>query len=317
MELLRFCNSGTEANLMAIVTAIAFTRRRKILVFRESYHGGVLAFSGGGSPINVPFDYVLADYNDTDGAAVAIQQHSGDLAAVLVEPILGAGGNIPGTREFLDALRAETERVGALLIFDEVKTSRCGAGGMQGMLKIKPDLTTLGKYLGGGLPTGAFGGREDVMKCYDHRTTSAFKHAGTFNNNVCTMMAGHAGLTKIFTAVVADAFAESCEHFRVSLNSAMTKKDVPIRFTGLGSLIAVHFARKPISRPADIPPVSKTLGQLFHIECVLRAILVAARGDIFVSLAVTQDQLQNLYQAVLEFVDDYEGLIEREVPEQY
>lgn len=313
MELLRFCNSGTEANLMAIVTAIAFTKRRKILVFREAYHGGVMVFSGGGSPINVPFDYVLADYNDTEGVAAGIRQYGDDLAAVIVEPILGAGGNIPGTREFLAALRAETERVGALLIFDEVKTSRCAAGGMQGALGIKPDLTTLGKYLGGGLPVGVFGGRKDVMQRYNHRTADAFKHAGTFNNNVCTMMAGHAALTKVFTPEVADAFAMSCEQFRMGLNDAMAKKSVPVRFTGLGSLIAIHFACKPINRPADIPPVSKTLGQLFHMECIFRSILVAARGDIFVGLAVTPEQMQSLQQAILAFVDDHSGLIEREV----
>ena len=96
MELVRFCNSGTEANIMAIVTAMAVTRRRKVLVFREAYHGGVLVFSGGGSPINVPFDCVFANYNDVTGAIAAIRGHGGNLAAVIVEPILGAGGNIPG-----------------------------------------------------------------------------------------------------------------------------------------------------------------------------------------------------------------------------
>jgi glutamate-1-semialdehyde 2,1-aminomutase len=317
MQLLRFCNSGTEANLMAIVTAIAFTGRRKILVFREAYHGGVAVFTGGGSPINVPFDYLLADYNDSEDARATIRQHADDLAAVIVEPILGAGGNIPGTPEFLMALRTETERAGALLIFDEVKTSRCGAGGMQGALRIKPDLTTLGKYLGGGLPIGVFGGRRDVMQRYDHRIPGAFKHAGTFNNNVCTMMAGHAVLTKIFTPNVADAFAVACEEFRVDLNDAMAKMGVPVRFTGLGSLITIHFSHKPINTPNDIPPASKPLGQLFHMESILRSILVAARGDIFFSLAVTSEQRRNLHQAIMAFVDDYGALIEREVPAKH
>ncbi|MGH6789442.1 MAG: aspartate aminotransferase family protein [Pseudolabrys sp.] len=314
MELLRFCNSGTEANLMAIVTAMAVTKRRKVLVFREAYHGGVLVFTGGGSPINMPFDYVLADFNDTEGSTALIRQHAADLAAVIVEPILGAGGNIPGTPEFLTSLRAESERAGALLIFDEVKTSRCGAGGMQGTLGIKPDLTTLGKYIGGGLPTGAFGGRKDVMARYDYRTAAAFKHAGTFNNNVCTMMAGYAALTKVFTASVADEFEASCKQFHKTLNDVMTKKGVPIRCTGLGSLLTIHFSRKPINTPGDIPPVSKKLGQLFHMESILRSILVAARGDMFVSLPVTQEQLQSLRQVIMAFADDYGALIDRELP---
>src|SRR4051794_40538055 len=227
MELVRFCNSGTEANMMALVTAIAVTGRRKILVFHEAYHGGVLVFSGGGSPINAPFEYVLSDYNDVEGTIATIRRQGQDLAAVLVEPILGAAGNIPGTPEFLKVLRTETQRIGALLIFDEVKTSRCGAGGIQGVLGITPDLTTLGKYLGGGLPTGAFGGRKDVMGRYDHRTPNPIKHAGTFNNNVCTMMAGHAALTRVFTPETSNAFARSCEELRHSLNAEMTKKALP------------------------------------------------------------------------------------------
>ena len=148
---------------------------------------------------------------------------------------------------------------------------------------------------------------------FDHRVAGAFKHAGTFNNNVCTMMAGIAALTKIFTPEVADAFAASCEKFRISLNEAMDTKGVPLRFTGLGSLIAIHFSRNPINRPADIPSVSKVLGQLFHMENILHSILLIARGDIFISLAVTKDQLRALTETILAFVEDYRPLIEREV----
>jgi glutamate-1-semialdehyde 2,1-aminomutase len=314
MELVRFCNSGTEANLMAVVTAIAVSNRRKVLVFREAYHGGVLVFAGGGGPLNVPFDYLLAEYNDVEGTQAVIRQNAMDLAAIIVEPILGAAGNIPGTCRFLKMLRQESELAGALLIFDEVKTSRCGAGGMQGMMGIRPDLTTLGKYLGGGLPTGAFGGRKDVMARYDHRDARPFKHAGTFNNNVCSMMAGQVALTKVFTAQKADAFAKSCEEFRQKLNDDMVKRRLPVQFSGLGSLITIHFARGPINTPKDIPPVSKKLGQLFHMESLLRSVLVAARGDIFISLPVTSVQLQTLRNAISAFVDDYAALIERELP---
>jgi len=316
MEMLRFCNSGTEANLMAIVTAIAFTGRRKILVFREAYHGGVLVFAGGGGPLNVPFDYVLADYNDVEATRAVIQRHAGELAAVIVEPILGAAGNLPGTADFLGMLRAECDSAGALLIFDEVKTSRCGAGGIQGALGIRPDLTTLGKYLGGGLPTGAFGGRRDVMDRYDHRDPKPFKHAGTFNNNVCTMMAGFAALTKVFTAARADEFARDCESFRASLNVDMRRRGAPIQLTGSGSLITTHFMRTMPTRPADIPPASRSLGQLFHMDMIMRSILVAARGDIFISLPVTSQQLEQLRVAVNAFVDDYGPLIERAVSTQ-
>ena len=303
MELLRFCNSGTEANIMAIVTALAVTGRRKILVFREAYHGGVLTFARDGSPINLPLDYVLVDYNDAEAAAAAIHHHADDLAAVIVEPILGAGGNIPATPEFLRMLRRESERTGALLIFDEVKTSRCGPGGMQGQLGIVPDLTTLGKYLGGGLPTGAFGGRREIMSKYDPRLPNAFRHAGTFNNNVCSMNAGLAGLTRVFTAERALEFAKSCEQFRLMLNDRLVRKKLPMQFTGFGSMFTVHFSWRPVCAPKDIPPISRCLAQLFHLECLLRGILVASRGDVFVSLAVNPIQMQSLEQAIMTFAN--------------
>jgi len=311
MEYLRFCNSGTEANLMAIVTAMAFTGRRKILVFREAYHGGVLAFATGGKQINVPFDYVLADYNQVDETVAVIRSCAADLAAVIVEPILGAGGNIPGTPEFLGALRAECNRSGAVLIFDEVKTSRCGAGGIQGMLGIVPDMTTLGKYIGGGLPTGVFGGRSDIMAQFDPHGAHPIKHSGTFNNNQCSMMAGYAALTKVFTPAKAEEFARACERERQSIDAELSAKDVPMRLTGQGSLWTIHFSDYPIRAPKDIPPISKKLGQLFHMEMLLHSILVAARGDIFISLPVTKEQMRKLHGAILLFADEYRPMIAR------
>ena len=153
LEHLRFCNSGTEANIMAITTARVITGRNKVLVFNGSYHGGVINFPAGGSILNIPYDFVLADYNDTDGTAELIHQLRDELAAVVVEPILGAGGNIPGSLDFLGMLRKMSREVGAVLIFDEVKTARIGPAGIQGLTGIEPDMTTLGKFIGGGLPT--------------------------------------------------------------------------------------------------------------------------------------------------------------------
>lgn len=313
LERLRFCNSGTEANLFAIMTAMAFTGRRKIMVFREAYHGGVLVFSGGGSPMNIPFDFLLADYNDADAAERMIRKYADELAAVIVEPILGAAGNIPGGAEFLRTLRRLTQQTGAVLIFDEIKTSRCGSGGMQKLLDIVPDMTTLGKYVGGGLPTGVFGGRADLMSCFDPLSANALRHAGTFNNNTCSMAAGHAGLTKVFTAERADLFLRDEEAFRLELNEIMTSLNMPIQFVGLGSMFTIHFSSKPITRPRDIARVSRRLGQLFHLECILANVLVASRGDVFMSLAVEERHKTALSHAVLSFVDAYGELIRREV----
>lgn len=312
MERLRFCNSGTEANLLAITTAIAVTGRRKILVFREAYHGGVLVFSGGGR-LNVPFEFLLADYNDVDGARQQIRANARELAAVVVEPILGAAGNIPATKDFLDALRQETSACGALLVFDEVKTSRCGPGGIQGEYRIRPDLTTLGKYVGGGLPTGVFGGRKDVMDHFDPRRSDGLRHAGTFNNNICSMTAGLTGLTRVFTAERARQFLDASERLRQELNDTLVRTGVPMQLVGLGSMFTVHFSRRVIRSPADIPAASRRLGQLFHMESLQRGVLVASRGDVFVSLAATARHLEALRDTAFWFADAYGPLIRREL----
>src|SRR5207248_4663534 len=199
VELVRFTNSGTEANLMAVSAARALTGRDKVLVFSGGYHGGVFYFRGKGSVINAPFDFLLAEYNDIEGTRALVEPHKGDLAAILIEPMLGGSGCIPADREFLADLRALASETGALLIFDEVMTSRLAPGGLQEAHGILADLTTLGKYVGGGMSFGAFGGRRDLMERFDPRRPDAFQHAGTFNNNVLTMNAGLVGLTEIYT----------------------------------------------------------------------------------------------------------------------
>src|SRR5690606_33329557 len=138
MPLLRFTNSGTEANLLAIAAAIAHTGRRKVLVFQGAYHGGVLAFGGAAASVNVPHEWLLAPYNDLE-ATTEIAEREGDrLAAILVEPMLGAGGCIPGEAAFLRGLRELADRYGAMLVFDEVMTSRLSSAGRQGLLGITP-----------------------------------------------------------------------------------------------------------------------------------------------------------------------------------
>ena len=147
IELVRFTNSGTEANLMAVSAARAITGRPKILVFTGGYHGGVFYFRGHGSPLNAPFEYLLGRYNDLAAVEALVHAYRAELAAILVEPMQGTTGCIPAERAFLAGLRALSNDTGALLIFDEVMTSRLAPGGLQQVHGILPDLTTLGKYL--------------------------------------------------------------------------------------------------------------------------------------------------------------------------
>ncbi len=309
IEKLRFCNSGTEANLMALTTARMVTGRERIIVFDGAYHGGVLKFPNGLSKFNVPFDYVLAKYNDTEQVAELIRQLDDELAAVIVEPILGAGGNIPGTREFLKMLRKETRNVGALLIFDEVKTARLGPAGIQGLKRIKPDLTTLGKFIGGGLPTGAFGGNAKIMNRYNPKKAKAWNHAGTFNNNVCSMAAGAAGIGEIYTQQRARDFLSWSEGFRLALNEMFADREMPMHCNGLGSIFAIHFSTEPVKRKGDITPGCLSLRPLLHMELLLSGVLVAGRGDVFQSLPMTEKHLSEVSLALENFIDRYKPLV--------
>ena len=311
IEKLRFCNSGTEANLMALTTARMVTGREKIIVFDGAYHGGVIKFPKGLSAFNVPYEFVLADYNDTERTEALIRQLDDLLAAVIVEPILGAGGNIPGTREFLKMLRRETRQVGALLIFDEVKTGRIGPAGIQGLMRIKPDLTTLGKFIGGGLPTGAFGGNAKIMNRYNPKKQGAWNHAGTFNNNVCSMAAGAAGMGEIYTQQRALEFLDWSEAFRIALNEMFTDKEMPMHCNGLGSIFAIHFTRKPVKTKNDISAGCLSLRPLLHMELLLSGVLVAGRGDVFQSLPMTEKHLFEVSLALENFIDRYKPLVHK------
>ena len=199
MQLVRFTNSGTEANMMAVATAVAWTGRRKILVFGGGYHGATLSFRNPpkGSvtkSVNLPHEWVIGTYNDiaqTEEVLSALPPES--LAAILVEPMLGNAGAIPGSLPFLHFLRSYSSSHGALLIFDEVMTSRLSYRGLGYRRGIQPDLMTLGKWVGGGMSFGAFGGRRDIMEMYDPTKSGSLAHAGTFNNNVISMAAGCAG----------------------------------------------------------------------------------------------------------------------------
>lgn len=197
VELVRFTNSGTEANTMAIAAGVAYTGRKKILVFRNGYHGGTLSFppSLAEPNANLPHDFVIAPYNNIEETrSVLADLPKESLAAILVEPIQGSGGCIVGSQKFLKFLNTTAQQLGALLIVDEVMTSRLAYGGLSSSLNLQPDMVTFGKWIGGGMSFGGFGGKKDgPMSLFDPRD-GILSHSGTFNNNVVTMAAGCAGL---------------------------------------------------------------------------------------------------------------------------
>jgi glutamate-1-semialdehyde 2,1-aminomutase len=285
LELVRFTNSGTEANLMALAVALHHTGRREILVFKGGYHGGVLAFGGGEpSPVSVPHAFVLGDYNDVEGTRALIRGR--ELGAILVEPMLGSGGCVPGTEAFLAMLREEASATGALLIFDEIMTSRLGPHGA--VENVVPDLMTVGKYLAGGMSFGAFGGRRSVMEAYDPSRPGALFHAGTFNNNVVSMSAGIAGLKHVLTDDALAALNARGERLRAELNRAA--EGFAVEVTGRGSLMTIH-------------PGSEELKRLLFFELLDSGHWLASRGMIALSLPFGDelcDGFAGAFAAILE-----------------
>jgi glutamate-1-semialdehyde 2,1-aminomutase len=309
LERVRFTNSGTEANLMAISLARVFAYRPKVMVMEGGYHGAVFTFSGNGSPINAPFEFVLAPYNDIDATVALIERHAAELAAVVLEPMMGGGGCIQAEPAYLHALRAATQRVGALLILDEVMTSRLAPGGLQSVHGVKPDLTTFGKYIGGGMSFGAFGGRADIIDMFDPRRSDALPHAGTFNNNVLTMSAGLAGLTEVYTPAAAQALNARGDALRERLNALCRAADAPVQFTGRGSMMSVHMTRAPIRSAADAAKGDAKLKELFFFDLLAQGIWLAKRGMMTLSLPIGDAECDKLAGAVEEFLSSRRSLL--------
>jgi glutamate-1-semialdehyde 2,1-aminomutase len=304
IDLVRFCNSGTEANLMALSLARAVTGRSCVLVFAGAYHGGILMFGHGTSPLNPPFRWIVGEYNDVEGAARLVAEHADELAAVIVEPLQGAAGVIPGEPEFLQALRDATAEHGVLLVFDEVMTSRLSTGGLQQLLGIDPDLTTIAKYVGGGLSFGAFGGRADLMGRFDPSRPDALQHGGTFNNDVLTMAAGAAGLTQVLTATEIDRLNGLGDRLRDRLNACAVDHGSELCATGYGSLVGVHFTRGPVRSEADVPEAAELRG-LLHLHMLERGFSYGRRGFIALSLPLGENEVDGFAAAAEEFLAAY------------
>jgi glutamate-1-semialdehyde 2,1-aminomutase len=298
LDLVRFTNSGTEANMMALAAARCFTGRGKIMPMQGGYHGGTLYFSHGASPVNAPFDCVMGEYNDVAVTRKLIADNAGELAAVILEPMLGGGGCIPANPDFLAMLRAETAARGIVLIFDEVMTSRLHPGGLSAKLGIEPDLKTLGKYVGGGMSFGAFGGRREIMSLFDPARPDALPHAGTFNNNTLTMAVGSAAMSRIYTPEACLALNQRGDLLRESLNDLFMRYQVRMKAMGQGSMIAIHPMAGEIATPHDLEKTDRRLRQLLFLDLLEEGIYIAERGFMALSLMVTEEDCGRLLTAV-------------------
>ena len=314
MQQVRFCNSGTEANLLAFGAARAWTGRDTFIVLEGCYHGGVLSF-GSNNPINAPYKVRKIRLNDIYGACAAIREVGDQLAAVMLEPMLGGGGGFTATPEFMAALRTETSAQGALLMVDEVMTSRLAPGGLHHALGVEVDLMTLGKYVGGGMSFGAVGGRHDIMERFDPRRADAWGHAGTFNNNVATMAGGLAALTEVLTdAVLADLNSRG-DRLREKLNQAAREAEVPLIATGRGSILTYHFSDRPAAAPHELPQVPVGLRVIAHLGLIERGFYSSRRGFLSLSLPLTDADVDAFVAATADMLTQNAVLIRSAVAE--
>lgn len=272
VETVRFVNSGTEATMSALRLARAATKRSKVLKFEGCYHGhadpfmsqagsGLATFdvpTSAGVPEAVVSDTITVPYNDAQAARKAIREHSSDLAAVIVEPVAGNMGVVPPVAGFLESLREECSKNGSMLIFDEVITGfRVSSGGAQSLFSVKPDITCLGKVIGGGFPVGAYGASREVMRLVSPE--GPVYQAGTLSGNPVAMAAGNATLSSL-----GDTAYSKLESLSASLETGLfeASKDarLPVVLNRVGSMIGLFFGRAKVESFDD---VKKTKGRIY------------------------------------------------------
>jgi glutamate-1-semialdehyde 2,1-aminomutase len=312
VEAIRFNNTGSEATMFCMRAARAFTGKDGFLKMDGGYHGchdfvqvntmpdfaaedlpGVQPNKG--IPVSVANDILVTPFNDLDIAKRVLKANHDKIAAIILEPMLGAGGGIGPQEGYLKGLRALADKYDVLLIFDEVISYRLHEGGFQALADVKPDLTALGKIIGGGLPIGAFGGRRDIMALFDPNNPDAVDHSGTFTGSASSMAAGYANL-EIYTQPEIDRINTLGKYLADGLNAAMKRVGLTGSTRGIGSMTGIAFTDKPLITSKDvilsiIPSVE--LMQYLHLEMLNRGIYFLHRGMFVISTPMTEKEIDH------------------------
>ncbi len=312
LEQVRYCNSGTEATLFAMRAARAFSGKEMFIKMDGGYHGShdyieVNVFSGSGTepaedglparhvepgaPKSVLNDMLVVPFNDLDAVESLLKKYQGKIAAVMLEPMLGALGMVPARPGFLGGLRELTDRFGVLLIFDEVITFRISTGGIQQADAVAPDLTALGKIIGGGFPVGAFGGRKDIMAVFDPNQPNPVMHSGTFNGTDVIMAAGLATL-EMYDQDTVDRINALGEKLRRGMAEAFKNAGLTGHATGRGSLAQIHWRLGEVARAMDTVEgffLAGDIPRYLHLELMNRGFYSAPRGMLVVSTPMDED----------------------------
>jgi len=294
LDRIRFTNSGTEATMFAIRAARAFTRRPLLAKFAKAYHGTHDTALAGtpGVPDAIADLVIELPWNDADGVERGLAGREDEIAAIIIEPVQGAGGVRAADPAFLRFLRDFADRIRAVLIFDEIIAFRIGPNGAQGVFGVRPDLTTLGKIVGGGYPLAAFGGRAEIMGQFDARRPGAMSHGGTFNGNPVAAAAGLATL-RFLTPERYERLSSLGERARQRIAAGIVARGIDARVEGIASLFQVFAGPSLHGEDTLSPTETLFLGLLvdgFHL---------APRGMGAISTPATEEDIDALADAVV------------------
>jgi glutamate-1-semialdehyde 2,1-aminomutase len=322
-EKIRFVNSGTEAVMAMIKASRAYTGRPKIAKAEGAYHGTYdfaevsqtanpsnwgeidkpnsvpLAF---GTPSGVLNDVVIFPFNDIERTISILDRHADQIACVLIDPVPHRVGLIPGTNEYIEAIYKWTRKNGALLVFDEVVTFRVNYGGAQERYNVVPDLTSLGKIIGGGFPVGALTGRSDVMKVLDPRESKLlFPHSGTFSANPVTMTAGRIAM-ELFDMEAVTKLNNLTLKAISQIEEAIKISDVPVSITGAGSMFRIHLRSTPPSTYREAyqaKEISALLKELLDYLFLKEKLILTNTCACMFSTVLSQKEVDILTEALL------------------
>ena len=323
MERVRFCTSGTEAVMFAIRGARAFTGKDKILKMEGNYHGSYdpMEMTVGwrrlppGLPKSAEFDMLVVPFNDKAAAEKMIKENKDELAAVIVEGVMGAAGMIPPEDDYLKFLEETAHANDVLLIIDEVISFRLSTGGAQKIYGVKPDLTVLGKAIGGGLPSGAFGGRKEVMAVYSPRHKHPAHHAGPFVATPIAVAASVAGLNEL-TPEAIDRINSLGWLLAEGLQNALNDLKIKAQIKGYGSLQQIHFSPEPISTASTaFFTIDRDILRLFHLSLMNKGIFIPNRGFFAVSTPMGEVEIERAVKATAETLTELKPLIEEIAPQ--
>ena len=336
MDLVRFTNSGTEANMNALRIARAYTGKAKIIKTEGGYHGTTDVFEASVDPnikkagtldqikvipesrgvsANALKDVLVVPFNDIERTRKMVEEHHEEVACIIIEPIMGSAGQITPDIEYLQFLRQITEEYNIVLIFDEVVTGRLSTGGAQKHYGVTPDLTTLGKIIGGGTPVGAFGGKREIMEMYDPREKKMY-HSGTFNGNAVTMAAGLATMQAFDEAAVAHINALGSQ-FKDGMLKIYDKLGLNMKICGEGSIYNILFTNQEVKNYRDVAVAHEELNKVLYLDLITRGVFDAERGMFCMSTAMNKSDIEFGLQMVEDALTEMLPIINIEAPELF